>query len=59
MTNSIGSIAKNNVFMSSTDNYAITEATHEYVINTYFAPNNYNNLKLYTVTYSANHTTST
>ncbi|MFH0735575.1 MAG: C25 family cysteine peptidase [bacterium] len=53
MTNSIGSLPKNNVFMASTDNSSITEATHEYVINTYFAPNNYNNLKLYTVTYNA------
>ncbi len=53
MTNSIGTLPKKNVFMASTDNSSITEGTHNYVINTYFAPNNYDNLKLYTVTYSA------
>lgn len=53
MTNYIGSLAKNNVFMASTDNSSITEATHNYVINNYFQPNNYSNLKLYTVTYNA------
>ncbi|HPN39468.1 MAG TPA: C25 family cysteine peptidase, partial [Melioribacteraceae bacterium] len=53
MTNNIGSLPKKNVFMASTDNSSITEGTHNYVINTYFAPNNYDNLKLYTVTYNA------
>ena len=53
MTNNIGTLPKKNVFMASTDNSSITEGTHNYVINTYFAPNNYDNLKLYTVTYSA------
>ncbi len=53
MSNNIGTLPKKNVFMASTDNYSITEGTHNYVINTYFAPNNYENLKLYTVTYSA------
>ena len=47
MENNIATLAKNNVFMASTDNYSITEATHNYVISTYFEPNGYNNLKLY------------
>lgn len=53
MENYIGTLAKNNVFMASTDNYSITEGTHNYVINQYFNPAGYNNLKLYTYTYSA------
>jgi hypothetical protein len=44
---------KKNAFMASTDNHAITEATHNYVINTYFQPAGYTSLKLYTYTYSA------
>jgi hypothetical protein len=51
--NYISTIAKKNVYMASTDNYTITEGTHNYVINTYFSPNNYTNLKLYTHTYNA------
>jgi hypothetical protein len=51
--NHIATIAKKNVFMASTDNHAITEGTHNYVINNYFQPNNYTNLKLYTYTYGA------
>ncbi len=47
MENNIATLAKNNVFMASSDNYSITEATHNYVISTYFEPNGYNNLKLY------------
>lgn len=47
MENNIATLAKNNVFMASTDNYSITEGTHNYVIDTYFSPNGYNNLKLY------------
>ena len=53
MENYIGTLAKNNVFMASTDNYSITEGTHNYVIDQYFNPEGYNNLKLYTHTYSA------
>ncbi len=53
MESYIGTLAKNNVFMSSTDNYSITEGTHNYVIDQYFNPAGYNNLKLYTYTYGA------
>ena len=53
MENYIGTLAKNNVFMASTDNHSITEGTHNYVIDQYFNPEGYNNLKLYTYTYSA------
>ncbi|MCE1189822.1 MAG: C25 family cysteine peptidase, partial [Ignavibacteria bacterium] len=53
METNIATLTKKNVFMSSTDNYSITEGTHNYVISTYFAPQNYTNLKLYTQTYSA------
>jgi hypothetical protein len=45
--NNIASLAKNNVFMASTDNFAITEATHNFVVSTYFEPAGYNNQKLY------------
>jgi hypothetical protein len=53
MENYISTLAKKNVFMASTDNYSVSEGTHNYVINNYFAPNNYTNLKLYTYTYNA------
>ncbi len=53
MENYIGTLDKKNCFMSSTDNYSITEGTHNYVINNYFDPDGYTNLKLYTVTYNA------
>ena len=53
MENYIATVAKKNVFMSSTDNYAITEGTHNYVINTHFQPAGWQNTKLYTVTYNA------
>ncbi len=53
MESYIATMAKKNVFMASTDNYAITEATHNYVINTHFQPAGWDNLKLYTVTYNA------
>jgi len=53
MESYIATLAKKNVFMASTDNYDITEATHNYVINTHFQPAGWNNLKLYTVTYNA------
>jgi len=41
------------VFMSSTDNYQITEGTHEYVIDNYLTPAGLTSQKLYTVTYNA------
>jgi len=41
------------VFMSSTDNYSITEGTHNWVISNYMDPNGYASDKLYTVTYGA------
>lgn len=53
MENNIGSLEKNNVFMASTDNSYITEGTHNFVIDSYFEPDGYNNLKLYTDTYNA------
>ncbi len=53
MESYIATLAKKNIFMSSTDNYAITEGTHNYVINTHFQPAGWQNTKLYTVTYNA------
>ncbi len=47
MENYIGTLTKKNVFFASTDNYSISEGTHNFVIDTYFGPNNYTNLKLY------------
>lgn len=49
----ISTIPKKNVFCASTDNYQITEGTHNYVISNWFAPEGFTNLKLYTVTYNA------
>ncbi len=49
----IGTMDMKNVFMASSDNYAITEGTHNYVIDTYFDPAGYTSLKLYTHTYGA------
>ena len=40
-------------FMASTDNYQISEGTHNYVIDTYLEPNDYICDKLYTHTYGA------
>ncbi|HEX9252271.1 MAG TPA: C25 family cysteine peptidase [Ignavibacteriaceae bacterium] len=53
MENYIATLAKKNIFMASTDNYSITEGTHNYVINTHFQPAGWQNTKLYTVTYNA------
>ncbi|MBK7227650.1 MAG: T9SS type A sorting domain-containing protein [Ignavibacteriales bacterium] len=53
MESHIATFAKKNIFMASTDNYAITEGTHNYVIDTHFQPAGWNNIKLYTVTYNA------
>lgn len=41
------------VFMASTDNYNITEGTHNYVIDNYLTPAGLSSEKLYTVTYNA------
>ncbi len=53
MESYVGTLDKKNVFMASNDNYAISEGTHNYVINTYFDPDGYTDLKLYSHTYSA------
>jgi len=53
MENYIGTLDKKNIFMASTDNWQISEGTHNYVIDNYFDPNGYTNLKLYTHTYNA------
>jgi hypothetical protein len=48
MENGVNSLWKKNVFMASTDNYAITEGTHNFVIDSFFVPNSYTvNTKLY------------
>jgi len=44
---------KKAVFMASSDNYAVSEGTHNYVISTYLLPHNYTCDKLYSHTYSA------
>ncbi len=53
MENNIGAFPKKNVFMAGQDNSSITEGTHNFVINNYFGPNGYTNLKLYMVSYGA------
>ena len=53
MESYVGTLDMKNVFMASNDNYTISEGTHNYVINTYFEPAGYTNLKLYSHTYSA------
>jgi hypothetical protein len=53
MESYVGSLDKKNVFMASNDNYTISEGTHNYVIDTYFDPAGYTNLKLYCHTYNA------
>jgi hypothetical protein len=53
MENYIATVAKKNIFMASTDNYQISEGTHNYVIDTHFQPAGWQNQKLYTVTYNA------
>lgn len=44
---------KHATFMASTDNYSVTEGTHNYVINNYLLPRGYTCDKLYTYTYGA------
>lgn len=53
MEGNIGSLTKKSIFMASTDNWDITEATHNFVIDSFFAPQGYTNVKLYTHTYGA------
>ena len=53
MEDYIGTLTKKNIFMASNDNYTISEGTHNYVINSYFDPAGYTNLKLYSHTYNA------
>ena len=48
MENGVNSLWKKNVFMASTDNHNITEATHNFVIDSFFIPNQFTvNTKLY------------
>jgi hypothetical protein len=44
---------KKAAFMASTDNWQVSEGTHNYVINTFLLPNGYTCDKLYTHTYGA------
>jgi subtilisin-like proprotein convertase family protein len=44
---------KTATFMASTDNYYVSEGTHNYVINTWLLPDGYTVNKRYTYTYSA------
>ena len=44
---------KNASLLASTDNYQISEGTHNYVVNTHLLPHNYSCDLLYTVTYDA------
>lgn len=53
MENSVSTLDRNNVFMASSDNYTVSEGTHNSVINNYFLEEGYTNLKLYCYTYSA------
>ncbi|MBE2217085.1 MAG: T9SS type A sorting domain-containing protein [Ignavibacteria bacterium] len=50
MESSIGALPKKNVWMASTDNHAITEGTHNFVIDSFFTSPPYSNVKLYTYT---------
>ena len=53
MESSLGGLPQNAVFITADDNYQITEGTHNYVIDNYFEPNNYDCQKLYYHTYGA------
>jgi hypothetical protein len=53
MENAINSLPKKNVFCASSDNWAITEGTHNFCIDSFFVPSVYTNIKLYCHTYSA------
>ncbi|MBN2473521.1 MAG: putative Ig domain-containing protein [Pirellulales bacterium] len=52
-TSSVGSWTKHATFMAGNDNYAITEGTHNYVIDTYLDPSGYTSERLYEATYGA------
>lgn len=43
----INGLTKKNIYCASNDNYTITEGTHNFVIDSFFSPGGYNNLKLY------------
>jgi hypothetical protein len=43
----INGLTKKNVYCASNDNYSITEGTHNFVIDSFFGPGSYTNLKLY------------
>jgi len=53
MEDNVGTLTKKNIYMASTDNWQISEGTHNYIIDQYFDPASYTNLKLYTHTYGA------
>jgi hypothetical protein len=47
MENGVNSLWKKNVFMASTDNYSISEGTHNFVIDSFFVPAGFINTKLF------------
>ncbi|HPS65090.1 MAG TPA: C25 family cysteine peptidase, partial [Ignavibacteria bacterium] len=47
MESNINSLWKKNVFMASTDNHTVSEGSHNFVIDSFFVPNQYSNVKLY------------
>ena len=53
MGTNIGALDKKAIFMAGSDNYNITEGTHNYVIENYFDLEGYASLKLYGTTYNA------
>ncbi len=53
MEDNINNLPKKNIYMASEDNYTISEGTHNFVIDSFFMPGNYNNVKLYCHTYNA------
>jgi len=53
MGDNIGSLDKKSIFMAGSDNYDISEGTHNFVIDNYFDPDGYTYLKLYGTTYGA------
>ena len=53
MENAVNGLPKKNVFLASSDNYQVSEGTHNAVIDTFFAPRGYASLKRYSHTYGA------
>ena len=47
MENNINGLPKKNIYMASNHNWTITEGTHNFVIDSFFAPAGYINLTLY------------